>query len=125
MDNCVGTFLPTDPSSMKLVGRAYDLRHIFFGVSMFSQNVSRSDPCHVPPHNGSLQGAESATANSVRCFEAVAEFRKVWSSQGSSSKKEISIWRPVVPQGMVFFGDIAVKGYIISVHNFQSLYLSL
>ncbi|KNA21084.1 hypothetical protein SOVF_046540 [Spinacia oleracea] len=110
VDNSVGSFVPTDLNSMKLVGGAYDLRHIFFGISEFSQDIPRSNPCHASPRNGPLS-AELAIANSGRLFETVTNFDLVWSNQGSRSKKKVSIWRPVVAQGMVFFGDIAVKGY--------------
>ncbi|XP_021768084.1 uncharacterized protein LOC110732449 isoform X1 [Chenopodium quinoa] len=110
VDNSVGTFLPTDPNSLKLVGGAYDLRHIFFGISEFSQDVPKSKPHHASPRDGPLP-VEPSIGNSGRRFETVTLFDLVWSNQGSSSKKKLSIWRPVVPQGMVFFGDIAVKGF--------------
>lgn len=120
MDNCVGTFLPTDLNSMELVGGAYDLRRIFFGLSELSPDVPRSIPSQKSPQNGSLC-AESAIANSGQHYEVVASFRLIWRSQGSRSKKKLSIWRPVVPQGMVYFGDIAVKGYNMFIFMLQMM----
>ncbi|KMT11750.1 hypothetical protein BVRB_5g105600 [Beta vulgaris subsp. vulgaris] len=110
VDNCFGTFLPTESNSMKLVGGAYDLRHFFFGLSEFTEDNSRSDLRHVSVRHGPLP-AESAIANSARRFEDVDTFHLVWRNQGSNSGKELSIWRPLSPSGMVYFGDIAVKGY--------------
>lgn len=100
---------------MKLVGGAYDLRHFFFGLSEFTEDNSRSDPRHVSVRHGPLP-AESAIANSARRFEDVDTFHLVWRNQGSNSGKELSIWRPLSPSGMVYFGDIAVKGYIIRLY---------
>ncbi|XP_042521356.1 uncharacterized protein LOC122094829 [Macadamia integrifolia] len=64
-----------------------------------------------PGHDHSLQPERSSIVSSEHRFEAIVSFRLIWWNQGSSSRKELSIWRPVVPQGMVFFGDIAVQGY--------------
>nr|AFN89138.1 vacuolar protein sorting 13 [Mesembryanthemum crystallinum] len=110
VDNCIGTFLPTDLTSKNLIRGAYDLRPIFFRLSEFSKGVSSSSGSHVSPSHEHLP-AQSATANSGRRLEAVASFHLVWWNQSSTSRKKLSIWRPIVPQGMVYFGDIAVKGY--------------
>ena len=110
VDNCLGTFLPAESSSLNLVCGAYDLRHIFFGASEFSEDVSSSSHGHVNSSRDQ-HPAHSATADSGQRFPAVASFHLVWWNQGSASRKKLSIWRPVVPQGMVYFGDIAVKGY--------------
>lgn len=111
MDNSVGTFLPADPSTFGLSGRAYDLREIFFGHSEDSSKSSRySNVQASPSHLHSQQLEKTAVVNSGRCFEAVASFRLIWWNRGSSCKKKISIWRPIIPEGMVYFGDIAVKG---------------
>ncbi|XP_074317635.1 uncharacterized protein LOC141653693 isoform X2 [Silene latifolia] len=110
VDNCLGTFLATDPNSGNLSGGAYDLRHILFGASELSQEVSASTATHALTSHES-HPAQFPSLNSGRRFEAVASFSLVWWNQSSSSRKKLSIWRPVVPPGMVYFGDIAVKGY--------------
>ncbi|KAL9231233.1 hypothetical protein vseg_006486 [Gypsophila vaccaria] len=110
VDNCVGTFLATDPTSGIIIGGAYDLRHILFGGSVLSQDVSHNTSPHVLTSDEPLT-AQSSALNSGRRFEAVASFSLVWWNQGSSSRKKLSIWRPIVPSGMVYFGDIAVNGY--------------
>ncbi|KAK9094958.1 hypothetical protein Scep_026427 [Stephania cephalantha] len=113
VNNSIGSFLPADPISLSLTGRPYELRHVIFGCldrpskaskSSDSQNVARGG-------NQTLQSGRSSMANSGRRFEAIASFKLVWWNQGSSSRKKLSIWRPLVPEGMVFFGDIAVQGY--------------
>ncbi|CAN4127752.1 unnamed protein product [Withania somnifera] len=112
VDNSVGTFLPSDPTILKLCGRAYDLRHIFFGLPRdLSETSKSSETGALSGQNHAVQSAKSSTVNSGRRIEAIATFRLIWSNQGSGSGKELSIWRPNIPQGMVYFGDIAVQGY--------------
>lgn len=113
MDNAVGTFLPADPSNLSLTQKAYELRHLYLGF----QEVSPAKPKGVENQpstsvgNNSMRSEISSTLNSRRRIEAVATFRLIWWNQGSASRKKLSIWRPVVPEGMVYFGDIAVQGY--------------
>ncbi|KAA8522113.1 hypothetical protein F0562_012573 [Nyssa sinensis] len=113
VDNSVGTFLPADPTTLSLTGRAYELRHIFFGLPEISSKASKGSDIQAfrSGHVDTFQSEGSSAINSGRRFEAVASFRLVWWNQDSSSRKKLSIWRPIVPQGMVYFGDIAVQGY--------------
>lgn len=115
VDNSVGTFLPAAPTSYGLTPGAYDLRHMIFGLSEGFANATSSSDAQASPssHMHSQQSQRSATANSGRRFEAVASFRLIWWNQGSNSRKKLSVWRPVVPPGMIYFGDIAVKGCVI------------
>ncbi|KAF5735104.1 hypothetical protein HS088_TW15G00604 [Tripterygium wilfordii] len=108
VDNSVGTFLPADPMTFSLIGKAYELRHMIFAYAEDSSKASVSSPVRA---SLSGQAENSAAANSGRHFEAVATFQLIWWNRGSNSRKKVSIWRPVVPQGMVYFGDCAVKGY--------------
>lgn len=111
MDNSVGTFLPADPTTLSLSGRAYGLRHVFFGLHKDSSKSSKSSEIGAPSsHSNTLQQELSSSVNSGRRFEAVASFKLIWWNQGSGSRKRLSIWRPIVPQGMVYLGDIAVRG---------------
>ncbi|KAL3499805.1 hypothetical protein ACH5RR_038898 [Cinchona calisaya] len=111
--NSVGTFLPADPTTMSLIGKAYELRHLVFGFPEISSQTSKSSDIQAIPsgHEQTIQSERSSTVNSARRFEAVATFRLIWWNQGTGSRKKLSIWRPIVPEGMVYFGDIAVKGY--------------
>ncbi|XP_015084887.1 uncharacterized protein LOC107028368 [Solanum pennellii] len=112
VDNSVGTFLPSEPTTLKLCGRAYDLRHIFFGLPRDFSETSKSSETGVSSgQNHAVQSERSSTVNSRRRLEANATFRLIWWNQGSGSRKKLSIWRPIIPQGMVYFGDIAVQGY--------------
>lgn len=111
VDNSVGTFLPADPVTLSLLGRAYELRDVKFGFLESSSASSGSDVQASPSGNVDIQPENSTTVNSGRCFEVVASFQLIWWNQGSSSRNKLSIWRPVVPHGMVYFGDIAVTGY--------------
>jgi vacuolar protein sorting-associated protein 13A/C len=54
---------------------------------------------------------ERSALTSGRLFEAVASFKLVWSNDGMSAPKKLSIWRPMMPEGMIYFGDIALSGY--------------
>ncbi|POO03118.1 Vacuolar protein sorting-associated protein [Trema orientale] len=112
VENSVGTFLPADPTTYNLTVRAYDLRHILFGSLEGSSKTSQSLIAQASPsgHSRNLQ-SEGLVSNSAWRFEAVASFQLIWWNQGSNSRKKLSIWRPVVPQGTVYFGDIAVSGY--------------
>lgn len=114
MDNSIGTFLPADPSTLNVIGRAYELRHILFGFPETS-STSKSSYHEASPseYAQDVQSERASVVHSGRRFEAVASFRLVWWNQGSSSRKKLSIWCPIVPSGMVYFGDIAVQGYVI------------
>ncbi|XP_050223282.1 uncharacterized protein LOC126673249 [Mercurialis annua] len=112
VENSFSTFLPADSSTLNLLGGAYELRHIKFGLLDFSPMASKSSDVETSScHANELQSKNSTSINSGRRFEAVASFQLIWWNRASNSRKKLSIWRPVVPQGMVFFGDIAVKGY--------------
>ncbi|XP_065619172.1 uncharacterized protein LOC112023786 [Quercus suber] len=113
IDNSLGTFLPADPANFSLKPKAYDLRHMIFGLSEDFAKAPTSTDAQTSPsgHLHNQQSGRSIAASSGRRFEAVASFRLIWWNQGSYSRKKLSIWRPVVPQGMLYFGDIAVKGY--------------
>ncbi|KAG8382460.1 hypothetical protein BUALT_Bualt05G0079500 [Buddleja alternifolia] len=113
VDNSVGTFLPADPATLSLSQKAFELRHLYFGFSEISPEKLKSleNQATASVGNDTIQSERSSTVNSRRRFEAVATFRLIWWNQGSGSRKKLSIWRPVVPEGMVYFGDIAVQGY--------------
>ncbi|XP_071692229.1 uncharacterized protein [Rutidosis leptorrhynchoides] len=112
VDNSLGTFLPAEPGTLNVIGRAYELRHILFGFrGPSSKTLKSSDIQAHPSDHDSIQPDRSSNANSGRRFQAVASFHLVWWNQGSKSRKKLSIWRPILPQGMVYFGDIAVRGY--------------
>nr|XP_027080056.1 uncharacterized protein LOC113703042 isoform X2 [Coffea arabica] len=113
VDNSVGTFLSADPTTMNLIGRAYELRHLVFGFPYISSQTLKSSDIQTLPsaREHTIRSERSSTVNSGRRFEAVATFRLIWWNQGSGSRKKLSIWRPTIPEGMVYFGDIAVKGY--------------
>lgn len=112
MDNSVGSFLPADPSTLKLSGRPYELRHILFG----STGVLPKESSYVDVRTtDNIQPIrpQSQPLNSVRSgqrFEAVASFQLIWWNRGSGSQKKVSVWRPIITDGMAYFGDIAVSG---------------
>lgn len=96
------------------MGRAYELRHVMFSflnsqTAYDNSNSQASSPGHV-----NTEQSESLIdeANSDHRFEVVASFQLVWWNQGSRWRKRLSIWRPLVSPGMVYFGDIAVQGYV-------------
>lgn len=110
MENSAGTFLPADPTS-GLLNVAYELRHLMFPIldslKAYESPNTRASSSHID----TPQPQRSTGASSCRRFEVIAHFDFVWCNQGSNSGRRLSIWRPVVPQGMVYFGDIAVQGY--------------
>ncbi|KAK8614167.1 hypothetical protein V6N13_122539 [Hibiscus sabdariffa] len=113
VDNSLGTFLPAEPTNMRLLARAYELRHGIILSPEVYPKASRSSDIQTAASDriSNQQSDHSTVVNSGRRFEAVASFRLLWWNRSSSSRKKLSIWRPVVPQGMVYFGDIAVQGY--------------
>uniref|UniRef100_J3N503 PH domain-containing protein n=1 Tax=Oryza brachyantha TaxID=4533 RepID=J3N503_ORYBR len=106
VDNAFGSFLPGDPVHMCMDGNAYDLRHMLFN----NADSSKTSSIGQHSHNDASQIQRSAL-NSGRLFETVASFKLIWSNNGSSSPKKLSIWRPMLSEGMFCFGDIAVNGY--------------
>lgn len=114
VDNSFGTFLPVDPTTHSLTSKAYELRCIKYGSLKASSEALNSLDSHAHPGGQqTLQYDQSAVANSNRRSEPVASFQLIWWNQGSNSRKRLSIWRPVVPMGMIYFGDIAVKGCVL------------
>lgn len=112
VDNSVRTFIPMDASHLHLTVRAYELRHFFFRLPEVSPKASKSSDQASPSGEvHALQSERPAAASSGCHLEAIASFHLIWWNQNSSSRKKLSIWRPVVPRGMVYFGDIAVQGY--------------
>lgn len=111
VDNSMGTFLPAVPSTLSLFGRACELRHAVFGFQETSAQTLKNLDTLPPGREHTSLSERPSTVNSVRRFEAVATFRLIWWNQGSGSRKKLSIWRPIVSEGMVYFGDIAVRGY--------------
>lgn len=110
VDNSVGTFLPADPLTYSSSGRAYELHHIIFGLLEVSPKAFEHSVAQASSDVQDRPLEKSAIPNSGRRFEAVASFHLIWWNRGSNSKKKLSIWRPIIPEGMVYFGDIAVKG---------------
>ncbi|KAL1194607.1 hypothetical protein V5N11_031431 [Cardamine amara subsp. amara] len=112
VDNSVGSFLPADPSTLNLLGRPYELRHILFGsTGVLPKDASYLEGRATPDN---IQPTRSPPLNSVSSgqrFEVVATFQLIWWNRGSGSQKKVSIWRPIVSEGMAYFGDIAVSGY--------------
>ncbi|EOA17894.1 hypothetical protein CARUB_v10006303mg [Capsella rubella] len=112
VDNSVGSFLPADPSTLSLVGRPYELRHILFGsTGVLPKESSYLD---VNTTTDNIQPTRPQSLNSMNSgqrFEAVATFELIWWNRGAGSQKKVSIWRPIVSEGMAYFGDIAVSGY--------------
>lgn len=110
VDNAFGTFLPTDPATLSLTKRSYELRDLYFGFwEISTENLNLEKQTSVSVGNDAIQSERSSAINSRR-VEAVATFRLIWWNQGSGSRKRISIWRPVLPEDMIYFGDIAVQG---------------
>lgn len=113
VDNAAGAFLPADPATLSLTPKAFELRHLYFGLwetppENFRELVE--DQGNASGSNDTGQSERTSAVNSMRRFEAVATFRLIWWNQGSGSRKKLSIWRPVVPEGMVYFGDISILG---------------
>jgi vacuolar protein sorting-associated protein 13A/C len=114
VDNSFGTFLPVDSTSHSLMSKAYELRCIKYGsLKASSAALNTLDSQAHPGGQQNLQYDQSADANSNRRLEPVASFQLIWWNQGSNSRKRLSIWRPVVPMGMIYFGDIAIKGCVL------------
>ncbi|KAK4746515.1 hypothetical protein SAY87_012827 [Trapa incisa] len=111
VDNSFGSFLPAEPS-FKLMARAYELRHVMFSSldskkAYDNSNLETSSPGYID----NACSESLAEVNSDQRFEAVANFQLVWWNQGSRWRKRLSIWRPSLSPGMVYFGDNAVQGY--------------
>ncbi|XP_010540792.1 PREDICTED: uncharacterized protein LOC104814451 [Tarenaya hassleriana] len=112
VDNSVGSFLPADPTTFSLLGRPYELRHILFGSPGVLPKGSGYSDFRASPDNVQSTPPQALSAiNSGQQFEAVATFQLVWWNRSTGSRKKVSIWRPIISEGIVYFGDIAVSGY--------------
>eukprot|EP01018_Ginkgo_biloba_P007485 Gb_23775 [translate_table: standard] len=114
VDNSVGSFLPRQCEAEHSNWKAYDLRHVIFGYNEYDSQPSRRKPVQDSSidTNGTVMHLErSVTISSGRRYESVARFELVWWNRGSGLRKKLSIWRPIVPAGCVYLGDIAVQGY--------------
>lgn len=112
VENSFGSFLPANPNSTNLIGKAYELRHVLFRNSDTFIEDSKSSRVQTTINDDGSRLERAELLTSGRLFEAVANFKLIWWNQGTSFRKKLSIWRPVVSPGMVFLGDIAVQGYI-------------
>lgn len=113
VDNTFGSFLPADTGNMSLIGKPYDLRHMIFGNQESAVKSSKSSSVQDASQyvNRTPQLERSSMVASGRLYEATANFKLIWWNNGTNSRKKLSIWRPMIPHGMVFLGDIAVDGY--------------
>lgn len=113
MDNSFGSFLPAKPADLSVVdGRGYDLHHMIFWQSEKPSRTSKNSVAQTNQQTSSHgPSLENPVLTSGRLFEVVARFKLIWWNQGTNPQKKLSIWRPVVPHGMVFLGDLAVQGY--------------
>ncbi|XP_073352999.1 uncharacterized protein [Aegilops tauschii subsp. strangulata] len=108
VDNAFGTFLPGDPANVSVHPNAYDLRHMLFNsADSSSKNSSKGKDSR----NDDASQIERSALTSGRLFEAVASFKLVWSNDGMSAPKKLSVWRPMMSEEMFYFGDIALNGY--------------
>ncbi|ERN15489.1 uncharacterized protein LOC18443778 [Amborella trichopoda] len=114
VDNSIGSFLPADPLNLRAKGKPYELRHMIFGHIEESSKPPSSPKVGEIVHKNNesrIQSQGAATVSPGSLFETVARFTFIWWNRGSGSRKKISIWRPIVSDGLVYFGDIAMKGY--------------
>lgn len=44
-------------------------------------------------------------------FEVTTTVESIWDDKGSGVSMEASVWRPVLPPGFVFFGDLMVRNH--------------
>lgn len=119
VDNAAGSFLPADPTTFSVRGTAYELRRTIFGFPEVYHEMPKSSDSHgSPSQTETLHLEKSLIVTSGQRFEAVANFQLIWWNRGSNSKKKLSIWRPVVPQGKIYFGDVVIKGCVSFIFLF-------
>ncbi|XP_073000916.1 uncharacterized protein [Typha latifolia] len=113
VDNSFGSFLPGDSNDLSLIGKPYDLRHMIFGNPESSRKISRSSTIQENPRSvdRNPQLERSALRTSGWFFEAIASFKLIWWNHGMNSQKKLSVWRPMVPRGLIYLGDLAIDGY--------------
>ncbi|XP_078437793.1 pleckstrin homology (PH) domain-containing protein isoform X2 [Wolffia australiana] len=113
VDNSFGSVLPADPNSTISREKGYDLRRLCFGYPELISKTSVASDMEsnfvLPEQTTEMEKDSLQTSGGF--FNHVSNFRLLWWNQGIAPIKKISIWRPVVPEGMAFFGDIAISGY--------------
>lgn len=112
VDNSVGSFLPRQSETGHIKWKAYDFRYVVFGYNQECANPSMQKPAHGSNSIEEVMKLESPEpiVSSER-YQNVAEFELVWWNRGNSAKRKVSIWRPILPPGCFYVGDIAVPGY--------------
>lgn len=112
VDNSVGSFFPGQSESGHPKWKAYDLRNVVFGYNQEYANPSMQKPVRGSDSKEEVMNLErSEPILSNQRYQSVAQFELVWWNRGNSAKKKVSIWRPIVPPGCFYVGDIAVPGY--------------
>nr|CAB3500118.1 unnamed protein product [Digitaria exilis] len=131
-DNAFGSFLPGDPASMSMHGKAYDLRHMLFdGADSSSKTISRRQNSrndasqlqrsaltsgmfyfgdiavngYEPPNSAVVlrDTGEDTFLRAPEGYDLVGRIKKHRGTEG------ISFWFPKAPSGFVALGCIASK----------------
>lgn len=124
VDNSVGSFVPRQSETGHPKWKSYDLRNVVFGYNHEYSNPSVQNPAHGSNSKEEVMNLEtSEPILSSQRYQNVSQFELVWWNRGKSAKKKLSIWRPIVPPGCFYVGDIAVPGYeppnvCLALHDF-------
>ena len=92
--------------------RTYDFRYVVFGYNQECVNPSMRKPAH--GSNGIEEVMKLESPEPIlfsQRYQNVAKFELVWWNRGNSAKRKVSIWRPILPPGCFYVGDMAVPGY--------------
>ncbi|KAL2636221.1 hypothetical protein R1flu_007700 [Riccia fluitans] len=119
VDNSSGTFFTAGRSESPVSFKPFEIRQVISSYDSFpvqetkpSSAVESSSNQQTPLNVSSTRQSLGPSLSSGRMYESTARFELIWWNKGSGARKGISIWRPVVPAGCVFLGDIAVEGYL-------------
>lgn len=120
VDNSAGSFFVVHDLNDSATMKAYELRHVTISQGFPRPQEKQPDEilamspseCMVEPHTGdsSTHVLSRSLATGPHC-ETVACFKLIWWNKSDTSNRKISIWRPILPPGCVFAGDLAVNGY--------------
>ena len=114
MDNSLGSFFVEH--GMKEPHKDLPFELLYVASSQGFPRVQKIDRNSklISNEDESEQGQSSIMTQPTveQLYQTLSEFRLVWSSESNDSSGQISIWRPELPAGCTFVGDIAVQGYV-------------
>ncbi|KAI5072395.1 hypothetical protein GOP47_0012501 [Adiantum capillus-veneris] len=123
VDNSLGSFFVESGNHNSVMPKPFELLQVACSLGFPKVKISDPNAIRGAPTSEDVLGEQSAADNVEQSqptpglavprelCEPVAGFKLVWWNKGDNANDKISIWRPILPPGCCFAGDLAVEGY--------------